>query len=678
MTGTDGGFTWDIDDPAQKALYFWPRDWVMDWWAEPWDWDALGTKAGDKAVGVYRYRRFGELQMHRAQDGQALFGEPDPTPADRDGTAAQCLRDVLAAAGHDWLTDFAGRTWDPFHLPLFDPSDGTLSPKHPAYDDKDGWDEEIRARFHDAVAERMSATYDPRTGRPLDSPHSAENPACLRGIVLLPDMDFSVPQDQDEAADGDAASPNGWPGRPVDLSCCLVPAGITLSRANFFIEERTGNESPFHVLPALTMEDARIGGDARFAAARIGGDAWFAAARIGGDAGFAAARIGVEALFLDARIGGHAWFTTARIGGDALFQAARIGGIARFVSAVFCGTADFSLGDRPNAETSQDQSAGDGDNRSGRPGWSGALGSGEGSQALWLAPRDKEWQFDARFGEMDFSGATFLGPVTFNDRLFEKTVRFDDAFFAVAPRFHQAIFHRDTSFVKTEFFAAPGADMYHVSPRLYNHRRERLSKLEDKEDREEETAFWDKAQQDYIARLNDNALKIADTAPVFERAYQTLKIAMEENRARADEQRFFAYELQSRRKRRDFGVTILEKEVSWGYLLTSGYGRFIWIPLLWLFVLAPALMAGLYAILLGIGGGPGVAADTVQLLWFLYEPTLNPLAGIDLSRIGMSTDQGPTGWRELAVYALGGIHRLVNVILLFLTALVIRRRFQIT
>lgn len=142
---------------------------------------------------------------------------------------------------------------------------------------------------------------------------------------------------------------------------------------------------------------------------------------------------------------------------------------------------------------------------------------------------------------------------------------------------------------------------------------------------------------------------------------------MEKNRARADEQRFFAYELESRRKRQDSGVTIFEKIFSWGYLLTSGYGRFIWIPLLWLFFLAPALMAVLYAIILGIAGGPGLTAETVAFLWFLYEPTLNPLAGIDLSHLVTDPAQGPTTVRELAVYALRGFHRLLNVILLFLT-----------
>ncbi|NBC34625.1 MAG: hypothetical protein GVY13_18270 [Alphaproteobacteria bacterium] len=255
MTGTDGEFTWDIDDPEQKELYFWPRDWVMDWWAEPWDWDALGTDAGHQAVGVWEYDIVGVPELHRAQDGQALFGAPDPSPSDRDGTAAQRLRDALAAAGHDWLTDFAGRSWDPFHLPLFDPGDGTLSPKHPAYDGQDGWDTEIRARFHDAVWERMSATYDPRTGEPLAAPQSGENPACLRGLVLLPDMDFSRSSDTDAADDCDAASPEGHPGRPVDLSLCLAPGTINLSGLHFFVEQE--KDSLFCEFPALAMQAGR-------------------------------------------------------------------------------------------------------------------------------------------------------------------------------------------------------------------------------------------------------------------------------------------------------------------------------------------------------------------------------------------------------------------------------------
>ncbi|NBC32471.1 MAG: hypothetical protein GVY13_07320, partial [Alphaproteobacteria bacterium] len=420
-----------------------------------------------------------------------------------------------------------------------------------------------------------------------------------------------------------------------------------------------------------------------FQTARIDGAAWFRATRIGGHAWFKAARIGGSAWFEAARIGEHAWFEAARIGRHARFGAARIGGDASFASAVFCGDADFSLGDRPASEKASGQRQGADSDPAGlggieRSGWPGTLGSGDAAQPLWLAPRDRDWQYDARFGRMDFRGATFLGAATFNDRLFDKSVNFDDAFFAVAPGFHQAVFHRDTGFVRTRFFAAPGASLYRVSPRLYDHRQERISKIEDEEDRREEHVFWDAATQKYIEKLDERTTSIGDTAPQFERAYQTLKIAMEENRARADEQRFFALELESRRKRRDFGVTIFEKIFSWGYLLTSGYGRFIWIPLLWLFILAPPLMAGLYAVILGIAGGPGLAADIVQLLWFLYEPALNPLAGIDLSRIGIDTRAGPTTTRELAVYALGGFHRLLNVILLFLTALVIRRRFQIT
>ncbi len=155
----EGGFTWDIDKVEDKARYVWPRDWVLEWWAEPWDWDALGTEAGRAAAGVWKHDIFfsKEVELHRAQDGRELFGEPAPTPAGRDGTAAQRLRDVLVDRGGAWLTAFAGRTWDPFHLPLFDPSTGTLSPKHPARKAADGWDDEIRALFDAAVRERIEA-----------------------------------------------------------------------------------------------------------------------------------------------------------------------------------------------------------------------------------------------------------------------------------------------------------------------------------------------------------------------------------------------------------------------------------------------------------------------------------------------------------------------------------------
>ena len=68
----------------------------------------------------------------------------------------------------------------------------------------------------------------------------------------------------------------------------------------------------------------------------------------------------------------------------------------------------------------------------------------------------------------------------------------------------------------------------------------------------------------------------------FEAAFRTLKLAMESNRDRIEEGRFFRLELLARRNRRDAAVPRWERWASWLYEVSSDYGNSIARPLVWI------------------------------------------------------------------------------------------------
>ncbi len=124
-------------------------------------------------------------------------------------------------------------------------------------------------------------------------------------------------------------------------------------------------------------------------------------------------------------------------------------------------------------------------------------------------------------GTFDFSYSVISSDITFANREFGDSTEFSGAIFQGVPDFHNAKLHQDTDFRNTNFQFVRGHD-------------------------DEETSRG-------------------------ERAYRTLKLAMEEKRSRVEEADFFAKEMECRRNRSD--VPWYERSMATLYKYGSDYGR---------------------------------------------------------------------------------------------------------
>lgn len=137
---------------------------------------------------------------------------------------------------------------------------------------------------------------------------------------------------------------------------------------------------------------------------------------------------------------------------------------------------------------------------------------------------DVTFEGDKPFCEMSFSGTNFLGNVRFDNRPFANAVTFSHATFTYAPSFHNCVFHQDMEFPDMGFFKG----------------------------RDGEKAA---------------------------RAYRTLRLAMEEQRATREQNIFFALEQISYRN--SSASRFDEKFMSILYQALANYGLSISRPLGW-------------------------------------------------------------------------------------------------
>jgi hypothetical protein len=160
------------------------------------------------------------------------------------------------------------------------------------------------------------------------------------------------------------------------------------------------------------FENAAFSSDARFESAAFSDNAWFEKATFSG-----------HARFDNAAFSGHAWFENAAFSGNAGFESAAFSGNARFEYAAFSGDALFQ-----NAAFS------------GYAVFNNAAFSG---YAVFN---------NAAFsGYAVFNNAAFSGYAGFVDARFEKPVSFKDAIFKGLAEFHGATVHPAVTFDAAQF-----------------------------------------------------------------------------------------------------------------------------------------------------------------------------------------------------------------------------------
>ncbi|MDE0332492.1 MAG: pentapeptide repeat-containing protein [Nitrospinae bacterium] len=238
-------------------------------------------------------------------------------------------------------------------------------------------------------------------------------------------------------------------------------------------------------------------------------------------------------------------------------------------------------------------------------------------KAFFTSPGNDD-DIDVFQGEVQFEGTIFLEEVDFANRKFQRSTNFKDCIFHKAPCFHGCSLHQDTKFTDADF-------------------RDTKS---------------------------DEAVG----------AYQTLKLDMENKRARQEQLRFYALEMKSRRhteKRK------LVKFLSWLYEVTSDYGQSISLPLIWL-GLSLAVFAIIYAILfLAVPMLDHKKIDILVLTSrFSLEQMIRPFGSFDIQAMP-EFHKKLSQANLLSLRLIAALQSFLSLILLLLSALATRWRFKI-
>ncbi|MGF1464459.1 MAG: pentapeptide repeat-containing protein [Maricaulaceae bacterium] len=508
-------------------------------------------------------------------------------------------------------------------------ADGTCSGK--GAEREPGFGKALMADIARTIQARLAAT-DPEAGvKPgVSNPYriASDDRAQLRGAVVSRAIK--------------------WPKRDA------MPLFVNFDRAwlrNFRANETLWRDAGFedaHFEGSADFRGAHFEGFADFENAHFEGTAHFEDAHFEGDANFYSAHFKQLAEFRGAHFEDVARFQNAHFEGDADFEDAHFGSVADFSApAPNLRTADKSGAVTIQPEGAAEMAAPE------RADWRVALTTGsDGLIPLtggWTAKGGPTKRSKAAFRRIDFTGATFAGDrVDFSRREFLETATFDRAIFHTTPVFHDAKLNQDTSFVDAVFEPFPP----------------------------DWPTFWPvpTAQR-------------AETQAARERAFRTLKLAMGKQDAKREEAQFYKLELEARRKRpTGRAVTVMEKVFSWAYKLSCDYGERIVLPLFWLLVLGLGFTATYHQ------AGQTLAAPTAIVacadakavappLWseavaFSFERTVVPVARQNDGRYPWACALDATRPELMAWLGLG--HRTASVGLLFVLALTLRRRFQLS
>ncbi len=420
----------------------------------------------------------------------------------------------------------------------------------------------------------------------------------------------------------------------LDLSGIVFPGDASFQNLEF---------------PDVDFSHAQFKGKADFLTARFKGRADFRKARFKGNAIFQHTQfIGGEAIFRNVKFKSNAEFAHARfIGGDASFNEAEFNGdLVDFEDAYFSpgSAAVFSkvkFKSSANFFNTQFSDWGahfqNAEFIGGDVIFQGAKFYGDGiflnakfhseyilfkdsffkGAAVFECEGNKD-DTDAFQGVVSFEGRAFLDEVSFNNRKFRQETSFKNCTFHKAPLFHGCSLHQDTTFTDAVF----------------------------------------------LDTKSDKAVG----------AYQTLKLDMEEKRARQEQLMFYALEMKSRRsaeKRK------LVKFLSSLYELTSDYGQSISLPLIWL-GLSFAFFAIIYAILfLAV---PMVDCEKTDILVltsrFSLEQMIRPFGALN-SLLLPEFLKKVSPANLLSLRLIAALQSFLSLALLLLSALAARWRFKI-
>ncbi len=427
--------------------------------------------------------------------------------------------------------------------------------------------------------------------------------------------------------------------------------------------------------------------NALFTNATFSNGGYFERTKFLGEARFQGTTFSGNARFNDAVFSGDARFPNATFSGSAMFDDAIFSGKALFVGAAFAGYSGFKHCQfKQNADFT---------------GAGRAAHVAAAEQVVLLKPPTVE---NARAGTLkkpaglepiarggfqkcSFAKAVFFGNADFSNRTFTAEAEFDSADFRGAPVFHDAVIGQGVRFYRARFDAPWRAADTWSSEQIA------AAKL-----RNAAAATEAKAQGRSVPKLTiPKRQELLDARfAALEQAYRTLKLAMENIRDRDREQTFYRYELVCRRRQ---STTFWgERLISQGYGLISNYGGSLFRPVVTLTLLTATFglvywgwasaFQGKPLALLGAGG---LQNDVWDALLFSANNVFRPFNAWSadsgehsawLTRFLSAQTANPdvvhgAGWR-LGIRLVATAQSLVAIVLAFLFALGVRRRFQIS
>jgi hypothetical protein len=428
-------------------------------------------------------------------------------------------------------------------------------------------------------------------------------------------------------------------GDEVDFTGAQFGVGANFSGANF------GDGTGFG--------GAQFDSGARFDNTRFGDWTSFRDACFEGEATFTGAEFGVEMSFEDARLGTLARFNGVQFGDRATFNGAQFGDAVRFRGAQFgseAGFGDVQFGAGANFSGAQfgDEAYFDGScfgDDTNFSSWDTRRIEG-----LWRAVCIEEDGYDRRrkfadqldlrsdgFKSIAFRGARFTGRVSFQNREFLGRTDFGpvraDANLPTQKRRKVPLGER------TRFEGIPD---FHGCKLHQN------------------TSF-------------DGAQFLVRTTPEAARAYRTLKLAMAQQQATREEQRFFRLEMASEgalaRDPRSYLFRLYAMSSDYGFSLTRPFA--LWLSCLIIFAAVHGALVG--------ADGPRMEVDWQRTMQWVQYVLFNaiPLPGFDKAQLALREKLfSPDAGTMLAVIVFDMLHKSCALIAVFLAGLALRNLFK--
>ncbi|WP_084419588.1 pentapeptide repeat-containing protein [Henriciella litoralis] len=458
--------------------------------------------------------------------------------------------------------------------------------------------------------------------------------------------------------------------------------------------------------------DAFFGGEASFDRARFAGSAGFNKAAFRGEASFDQTNFTWDAWFIEAAFAQLSWFTDATFAKDTSFseatflrevwfeEAAFIGDTS-FEDAQFVGPAYFNgksasvITDSAIGTVTTDASTGNFD-------------INFPSQPSWVSKRS--------FTNVSFASTLFLEEVFFDNRDFHSQTSFENSVFLRPVAFHDSKLHRGISFRSSYLRGAMNRELEpdkKLSKALTNSWHQGLRRLHAAEqkaavgkgnDKDEPFPKFESWKQKFLKVRQEKNVEFEAKADSerseyygeLEDCYRTLKQIMEERRDRSQEARFFKLELKARRKRRDEHVLMWERIFSDVYGAISDFGTSIIRPVIWIagsvltfailywcmgnaYSLPPTASSWGEALSYSFGRvlpfGPWAGAEPCTLPGRLME--LTPPHDAPSCALQNGVDYTLRPGTPIIFQLIASAQSLFALILVFLSGLAVRRKFQI-